>query len=64
LIGNGRAKRILPGKIYANSETATVRAGLLMHDVLTVGRFGSWNPEQLAHETYEEVAQWKQIIGI
>jgi hypothetical protein len=58
-----KVHRLLPGKIYSNSLTAVYRAELRMQHVLTVGRYGAWNPDELAHETYFEVQSWLQLVS-
>lgn len=51
--------RLLPGKIYKHSQTSLYRAELMTERILTVGRYGSWNPEELAHETLSQMRDWK-----
>jgi len=59
---NSRVLR--PGKIYRNGQAAHHLAELLMYKIKSVGRYGSWNPEELAHETYSELRTWKEIINL
>lgn len=56
--------RLIPGKIYRHSAVPLVRAQLQMQHVMTVGRYGAWDPEQLAHETYREIREWKERCGL
>lgn len=49
------ARRIVPGKIFANDKVPFVLDGLKVFDVFTFGRFASWAPEELAHETYDRI---------
>lgn len=56
------ARKLIPGKIYPHPDTADYLAMLRMARVLSVGRYGSWNPETLVHEAYEEVQQWKHVV--
>jgi hypothetical protein len=56
--------RLIPGKIYKHNLSPTYRAELFQARVMTVGRYGAWNPEELAHETYANVRDWKDRIGL
>lgn len=52
-------KRIAPGKIYPNpykQETLSILEGF---DIYTFGRYGSWEPDELVHETFDRIAEWK-----
>ena len=62
LDSGSRVHRLVPGKIYKNRDVSSIRAELMVAKILTVGRYGAWDPEQLAHETYREVEQWKQVV--
>ena len=60
-IPNGAAaNRILPGKIYHSDSAEAVREALLTHGIKTFGRFASWHPDELAHETFKLAAEWRQ----
>jgi len=64
-IGSERqVHRLMPGKIYSHNQTGPMRAELLQARVMTVGRYGAWNPEELAHETYAEVRDWKNRMDL
>jgi hypothetical protein len=56
--------KLLPGKIYPHSLTSLYRAELMQARILTVGRYGAWDPEELAHETYAHVRDWKDTVGL
>lgn len=52
-------RRIAPGKIYPNpyvNETLTL---LESYDIHTFGRYGSWAPDELVHETYQQIVDWR-----
>jgi len=44
-------RKIIPGKIYRDVTASSVRDMLAARDIYTFGRFASWEPEELAHET-------------
>jgi hypothetical protein len=52
------AQRILPGKIlphpFANKFVRDLRAW----DVYCFGRFGTWQPDELAHQSWIDIQQW------
>lgn len=60
---NGRATmRIPPGKIYAHPGVEEELANLMAADIYTFGRFGSWRPDELVHETWARILQWRDTI--
>lgn len=54
-----KVHRLLPGKIYAHDLVPEVLDRMELSNILPVGRYGAWDPEQLAHQTYAQVAVWK-----
>lgn len=52
-------KRIAPGKIYPNRHVGETLALLEAHDIHTFGRYGSWAPDELVHETFLNIEEWK-----
>jgi hypothetical protein len=63
LISNG-GFRFTPGKIYPNTQVADMLAQLLRYRIKTFGRFASWNPDELAHETYKQAVAFKEQHGL
>ena len=57
-------KRFAPGKIYSHPEVPDILEYLAGFGIQTFGRFGSWNPNELVHETYERIAEWRDNLGI
>jgi len=52
-------KRIPPGKIFPNRHVPETLALLEAHDIHTFGRYGSWAPDELVHETYQQIVEWR-----
>jgi hypothetical protein len=52
-------KRLYPGKIWKCNLTEPILNNLAAFDVFCFGRYGRWNPNELLHETYEEIRKWK-----
>jgi hypothetical protein len=44
--------KLTPGKIYPNRRSADLCAELAHLNIWCLGRFASWSPDELAHETY------------
>lgn len=57
------SKRFAPGKIYPHPDVPDVLEYLAGFGIQTFGRFGSWNPDELVHETWAHIAEWKENIG-
>lgn len=55
------SKRIIPGKIYAHPSVPDVLDQLEEFDIFTFGRFGSWAPDELVHETYDRIREWAAV---
>lgn len=59
-----KAHRLIPGKIYPNDGAVHLREALLDQGIATFGRFASWQPDELAHETYRKAQEWaKEYVG-
>jgi hypothetical protein len=56
--------KFTPGKIYPNREIEDMRGQLLRYRIKTFGRFASWNPDELAHETYRQAVTFKDQHGL
>ncbi len=53
-----RVHKLMPGKIYNNTAAAGLRQSLFDLGIVTFGRYASWHPDELAHETYKNAATW------
>jgi hypothetical protein len=53
------AKKIFPGKIYDHPVSLEILEKLREAGVMCFGRFGCWNSNELVHQTYERIKQWR-----
>jgi hypothetical protein len=51
-------KRILPGKIHPNAESDRIIELLRTFQCYCFGRFATWRPDELAHQSWKEIAEW------
>jgi hypothetical protein len=51
--------KILPGKIHPHPESEDVLRALKLFDVHCFGRFATWRPDELAHETWKHITGWR-----
>lgn len=51
-------RRIAPGKIFPHPSVPDFLEVLEGHEIFTFGRFGSWAPDELVHETYDRIREW------
>lgn len=56
--------KITPGKIYQHPAVPAALQTLAAYGIHTFGRFASWNPDELAHETYRHANSFKVTHGI
>ena len=56
--------QLKPGKIYANPYTDEIIEYLAGFHVYPFGRYGAWRPDELVHETWEELQSWKQKMKL
>jgi hypothetical protein len=52
-------KKIIPGKIHAHPDTEKILATLAYYKIYCFGRFAAWRPDELAHETWQNIATWR-----
>ena len=57
-------KAINPGKIHTNRDSESVLAQLSVYDCFCFGRFATWRPDELAHETWKHIVEWKEVQGL
>lgn len=55
-------RRLSPGKIYPHPAVPDVLADLAEHNIFTFGRYASWHPDELVHETWEAITEWKENV--
>lgn len=53
-------KRIIPGKIYPHAMVPEVLDLLEGYNIYTFGRWGSWAPDELIHESWHRMTAWKE----
>lgn len=51
-------KKIVPGKIWPHPSVGLFLAQLEKYDIHCFGRFARWAPEELVHETDEDIIRW------
>lgn len=51
-------KRLVPGKIHPCPDAQLWRMLLQTYDVYCFGRYATWRPDELVHETDEEILTW------
>lgn len=61
---NVPSKRILPGKIHDHPSVPELLERLQGFGIQTFGRYGSWNSNELVHETWWRILQWKEDMGL
>lgn len=57
-----KVRRYAPGKIYPHADVPELLDVLSSLGIVTFGRFGSWNPDELVHETWDRIVEWKTLI--
>lgn len=57
---DSKIKTLFPGKIWESLETREVLKTLSAHGVYCFGRYASWNPDELIHQTYEKLVNFKK----
>jgi hypothetical protein len=56
--------KITPGKIYPHDSVPETLQLLYAYGIKTFGRFASWNPDELAHETFRQAREFGVTHGI
>lgn len=57
-------RRFTPGKIYAHAAVPAILEELAGFNIQTFGRYGSWQSDELVHETFKNIREWKRGIGL
>lgn len=55
-------RRYAPGKIFAHPQVPEFLEVLSGYGIVTFGRFGSWQPDELIHETWDQIVEWKETL--
>ena len=50
---------LIPGKIHTHRESERVLKDLSVFDTFCFGRFATWRPDELAHETWKQIMAWR-----
>jgi hypothetical protein len=58
------SKKILPGKIHPNRESELLIATLATYDCFSFGRYATWQPDELAHQTWHDIVMWKSRLRV
>jgi hypothetical protein len=57
LVPDNGAKRLLPGKIHPHHRSADLLVELRQFSIYNFGRYATWRPDELAHETWKDIQQ-------
>ena len=57
-------RKIMPGKIHINSLNESILATLELSCCFCFGRFATWRPDELAHETWGQIERWKKGLAL
>lgn len=49
-----------PGKIHPHKESETLLETLKGYGLYCFGRFATWRPDELAHQTWQHIAEWRE----
>lgn len=55
---------LMPGKIYAHDDSEARVRQLRQRHVLCFGRYATWSPDELAHETLKNVRAYQRSAGL
>jgi len=61
LVPDQGSRRLLPGKIHSHSSSEAVLEELRRFDIYCFGRFATWRPDELAHQTWQDIDNWKKV---
>lgn len=50
---------LMPGKIYAHDESESILDTLKRNGILCFGRYATWRPDELAHETLHRIREYR-----
>jgi hypothetical protein len=55
------AKQLPVGKIHSHPQSEDVLKALKVFDTYCFGRFATWRPDELAHQTWKHIDLWKEM---
>jgi hypothetical protein len=50
------------GKIHTHPQSEDVLRALKVFDTFCFGRFSTWRPDELAHQTWQHITAWKGTL--
>lgn len=53
------SRMVWPGKIHHNTESERILGELSAYNCYCFGRFATWRPDELAHESWKDILDWK-----
>lgn len=56
-------RKLIPGKIWDHPETTAMRKYLEANNIHCFGRYATWNSNELVHQTWNNILQWKMKIS-
>lgn len=56
------SRKMPMGKIHPHPESEDVLSALKIFDTFCFGRFATWRPDELAHETWKHIHAWKGTL--
>lgn len=56
------AIRLVPGKIHPHPENEKVMQALRLFGVTCFGRYATWRPDELAHQTWTQIVAWRDSL--
>jgi len=54
--------KLVPGKIHPHPESEKILKALRMYGVQCFGRYATWRPDELAHQTWEHIVAWRDSL--
>jgi hypothetical protein len=60
VVSDGPCTPLYPGKIYVHPRVPALQHALIARHIFCFGRNATWSPDELAHETYANILEWKQ----
>jgi hypothetical protein len=52
-------RSLMPGKIHTHRDSERVLRDLGVFDTFCFGRFATWRPDELAHQTWTHILEWE-----
>lgn len=61
LVPDHGSRRLMPGKIHPHPRSEGILLELRQFDIYCFGRFATWRPDELAHQTWQDIDKWKKV---